>query len=42
MEEIEGYCRLEIQYAQALHAEYADAKRLLAPAYQTEDKVWLM
>ncbi|HEX8609391.1 MAG TPA: reverse transcriptase domain-containing protein [Pedobacter sp.] len=42
MEEIEAYCRLEIKYAQALHAEYANQKRLPPPVYNVGDKVWLM
>jgi hypothetical protein len=42
MQEMEEYCRLEMKYAQAVQAEYADEKRLPPPVYQTGDKVWLM
>lgn len=42
IKEIEEYCRLEMQYSQALQAEYANRKRIPPPAYQTGDEVWLL
>lgn len=42
MRVIEEYCRLKMKYAQTVHAQYADAKRLPPPVYNAGDKVWLM
>ena len=38
MEEMETYCRLEMQYSQALQEEYANQKRLPPPTYRVGDR----